>query len=204
MKPLLCIQPHPCGEDDDALARLNLPVDQIKQHLVLGLQICRAADVLGGGEYVLVFLRYKRVADWLMAVGLVGISGQQVQIRGHHPLADPGFLAHQMPEAVLQGVVFLFDFRQHGTRKGDFLVVGQFLSHVVQRQEHRVFQQKPRIHDGRDTRQEPFPYFALSGFGCAVVFGGILFVHFFQHPILQTEIPRPFVHLVIQQHQAGL
>ena len=140
-----------------------------------------------------------------MAIGLVGISGQQVQIRGHHPFADPGSLSHQIPEAVLQGVVFLFDFRQHGTGDGDFLVVGQLLSHVVKPQEHRVFQQKPRIHDRRDPRQEPFPHLALLfGFRCGIVLFGILFVHFFQHPVLQAEIPGAFVRLVIQQHQASL
>ena len=125
------IEPRPGGVNDDPFAGSDFPIHQFQNIVVLRLCFVRGAGILGNNEGVLLIF-YQWVIHRLMAIRLIRVGGQQVQISRHDTVSNLRKLPDDALEFLFQPFIFLPHLVRHLDRQGDFFIIRQFLSHIRQ------------------------------------------------------------------------
>ena len=83
------------------------------------------------------------VENGLLVIRLIRVDSQQIQIRGKDLLRHAAVRPQYPYKRILNAFVFRLHGLIHTAGNGNFLVAGECLAHVGQRQKRRFFQQEP-------------------------------------------------------------
>ncbi len=152
-QPFLRINAHPARVDYDAFMPRNLFRHLCQEPDVLCIQRIRRARIL--------WLHQRCFGDGVKhrfhIVGLVRIDRQQAHKCRHHPLGNHPLVFHHVCKFVFYALIFLPDFFRQAQLHRDFLIFRELFPHVIQREEHGVIHQEPRIDQRRYARELLLP-----------------------------------------------
>ena len=192
------VRARPARVDQHLFARRDLRADDLHRLFLLWEHVLKACHILRRDKGIALY----GMDDIRLVVGLVGIDGQQVEIRREYLVGDLPVLPKNPRQFLFRFLVRDAHVLRHLHGYGDFLVVRQLLAHVGKRQEGRVLQQKARKHQRRYAGELPCLGLALARAAVGVVVRIFDLVGGLDHAVLRIKVIGLGVAFPVLEHQA--